>query len=70
MDYLAREGYNPEYGARPIKRVIQKRVLNTLSKQLLLRKVEPGTHTVLDVFDDVIVFRQPVKAIEMADSEE
>jgi len=70
MDYLAREGYNPEYGARPIKRVIQKRVLNTLSKQLLMRKVQAGSHTVLDVFDDTIVFRQPVKAIEMSDSEE
>jgi len=67
MDYLAQEGYNPEYGARPIKRVIQKRVLNALSKQLLLRKIEPGTHTVLDVFDDTIVFRQPVKAIEMVE---
>ncbi len=70
MDYLAREGYNPEYGARPIKRVIQKQVLNALSKQLLMRKIETGTHTVLDVFDDTIVFRQPVKAIEHADAEE
>ncbi len=64
MDYLAVEGYSPEYGARPIKRVIQKRVLNELSKQMLLKKVEPGRHTVLDVFDGVIVFRHPINKLE------
>jgi len=60
MDWLASEGYNPEFGARPLKRVIQKKVLNELSKQMLQRKVEPNSHVVLDVFDDKIVFRQPI----------
>ena len=61
MDWLAEKGYNPEFGARPLKRVIQKRVLNELSKQMLQRKVEADSHVVLDVFDDKIVFRQPIK---------
>jgi ATP-dependent Clp protease ATP-binding subunit ClpB len=61
MDWLAAEGYHPEFGARPLKRVIQKKVLNELSKQMLQRKVEPNSHVVLDVFDDKIVFRQPIK---------
>lgn len=61
MDWLAAEGYNPEFGARPIKRVIQKRVLNQLSKQMLKGEVEADSHVVLDAFDDKIVFRQPIR---------
>jgi ATP-dependent Clp protease ATP-binding subunit ClpB len=64
MDWLAEEGYHPEFGARPLKRVVQKRVLNELSRQLLLNKVAPKSHIVLDVFDEVVVFRQPVKEEE------
>jgi ATP-dependent Clp protease ATP-binding subunit ClpB len=61
MDFLADEGYHPEFGARPLKRVIQKRVLRQLSKQLLDGSVTPGSHLMLDVFDDVVVFRQARK---------
>ncbi|HKK80313.1 MAG TPA: AAA family ATPase, partial [Phaeodactylibacter sp.] len=61
MDWLAKKGYNPEFGARPLKRVIQKKVLNELSKQMLQRKVEANSRVVLDVFDDKVVFRQPIK---------
>ncbi|NUQ23484.1 MAG: ATP-dependent chaperone ClpB [Saprospiraceae bacterium] len=61
MDWLAEEGYHPEFGARPLKRVIQKRVLNQLSKQMLLGEIVPNSRIVLDVFDEVVVFRQPVK---------
>ncbi len=59
MEYLANEGFHPEFGARPLKRVIQKKVMNELSKQMLLKKVEPKSHIVLDVFDGKVVFRQP-----------
>lgn len=59
--WLADKGYHPEFGARPLKRVIQKKVLNELSKQMLLRKVVPNSRVVLDVFDDQIVFRQPIE---------
>lgn len=58
MDWLAAEGYSPEFGARPLKRVIKKRVLRQLSKQMLENSVTPGSQLVLDVFDDVVVFRQ------------
>ncbi|MCG8326096.1 MAG: ATP-dependent chaperone ClpB [Chitinophagales bacterium] len=64
MDWLAEEGYHPEFGARPLKRVIQKRVLNELSKQMLLHKVQAGSSIVLDVFEDKVVFRQPISKEE------
>ncbi len=59
LDWLAEEGYNPEFGARPLKRVVQKKVLNALSRQMLEGKVRPNSHIILDVFDGVVVFRQP-----------
>ncbi|MCB9292172.1 MAG: ATP-dependent chaperone ClpB [Lewinellaceae bacterium] len=65
MDWLAEEGYHPEFGARPLKRVIQKRVLNELSKQMLLNKVKPKSHIVLDVFDGQVVFRAPIREEEV-----
>ncbi|NJB86866.1 ATP-dependent Clp protease ATP-binding subunit ClpB [Lewinella marina] len=58
MDWLAAEGYNPEFGARPLKRVIKKRVLRQLSKQMLQGDIKSGSRIILDVFDDVVVFRQ------------
>jgi ATP-dependent Clp protease ATP-binding subunit ClpB len=64
MDWLAQEGYNPEFGARPLKRLIQKKVLKQLSKQMLLGQVQAGSHVVLDIFDGVVVFRQAIKEEE------
>ncbi|WP_298496225.1 ATP-dependent chaperone ClpB [uncultured Algibacter sp.] len=55
--YLADKGYNPEYGARPVKRVIQKEVLNALSKEILSGKVTTDSIILLDAFDDKLVFR-------------
>ncbi|MCL6295136.1 ATP-dependent chaperone ClpB [Jejuia spongiicola] len=55
--YLANKGYNPEYGARPVKRVIQKEVLNALSKEILAGKVTTDSIILLDAFDDELVFR-------------
>ena len=60
VDWLAEEGYSPEFGARPVKRIIQKKVLKELSKQLLLGKIKPKSHIVLDIFDGKIVFREPI----------
>ncbi|MAY83419.1 MAG: ATP-dependent chaperone ClpB [Flavobacteriales bacterium] len=62
VNYLAEEGYDPQFGARPIKRLIQKRVLNQLSKDLLSNKVSSGDVIVMDVFEDEIVFRKPLEA--------
>ncbi len=61
MNEIVDLGYDPQFGARPIKRVIQKRVLNELSKQMLLNKVPPKSKLVLDAFDRKLVFRAPRK---------
>ncbi|NRD21181.1 ATP-dependent chaperone ClpB [Winogradskyella eckloniae] len=57
VSYLADKGYNPEYGARPVKRVIQKDVLNQLSKEILAGKVTVDSIILLDEFDGQLVFR-------------
>lgn len=57
IKYLAEKGYNPEYGARPVKRVIQKDVLNALSKEILSGKVATDSIILLDEFDGQLVFR-------------
>ncbi|WP_412985377.1 ATP-dependent chaperone ClpB [Pontimicrobium sp. IMCC45349] len=57
VKYLADKGFNPEYGARPVKRVIQKEVLNALSKEILAGKVTTDSIILLDAFDDKLVFR-------------
>ncbi len=57
IDYLAEEGYDPEFGARPVKRAIQRLVLNDLSKQLLAGKVTHEKPIIIDTFGDGIVFR-------------
>ena len=54
---LAREGYDPEFGARPVKRVIHRQVLNRLSKDILAQKVDKDKPIVIDVdTDDNLVF--------------
>ncbi|HIC31858.1 MAG TPA: ATP-dependent chaperone ClpB, partial [Flavobacteriaceae bacterium] len=57
ITYLAQKGYNPEYGARPVKRVIQKEVLNQLSKEILAGKINTDSIILLDAFDGELVFR-------------
>src|SRR5690606_29585135 len=56
-NYLAEKGYHPEYGARPVKRVIQKEVLNELSKEISAAKVTIVSNILLDVIDDKLVIR-------------
>jgi len=56
LDWLAQLGYDPQFGARPLKRVIQKRILNELSKQILSGKVDRDSRIKLDVFDNNFVF--------------
>ena len=57
ISYLAEKGYDPQYGARPIKRVIQKEVLNMLSKELLSGKITADSIVLIDSFNDELVFR-------------
>ena len=57
ISYLAKKGYQPEYGARPVKRVIQKEVLNALSKELLSGTINSNSIILMDAFDNGLVFR-------------
>jgi ATP-dependent Clp protease ATP-binding subunit ClpB len=57
LSYLAKEGYNPEFGARPVKRVIQRMVLNRLSKDILAQKVDREHPIIIDVSGDELTFR-------------
>ena len=57
LSYLAEEGYDPEFGARPVKRVIHRMVLNRLSKDILAQKVDKDKAIVIDVDGDDLVFR-------------
>ncbi len=64
FDHIAEVGYDPQFGARPVKRVIQKQVLNELSKALLSGTIDTSDNVVMDVFDHKIVFRKPIHALE------
>ena len=64
FDHILTLGYDPFFGARPVKRVIQKQVLNELSKAILAQKVDKTQHVVMDMFDGKIVFRKPIHAHE------
>ena len=62
LDWLAELGYDPQFGARPLKRVIQKRILNELSKEILAGKVDKDSKIKLDMFDHKFVFLNTDKA--------
>jgi ATP-dependent Clp protease ATP-binding subunit ClpB len=64
FDWLCVAGYDPHFGARPVKRVIQKQVLNELSKALLAGKIDQTKVVVMDVFDGKIVFRKAISEAE------
>ena len=64
ITYLAKKGYQPEFGARPVKRVIQKEVLNQLSKEILSGKITTDSIILLDAFDEKLVFRNQSDLVE------
>ena len=57
LDLLAEDGYDPEFGARPVKRTIQRMVLNQLSKDILAQKVDRDHPIVIDRQGDTLVFK-------------
>ena len=57
IDYLSAKGFDPQFGARPVKRVVQREVLNKLSKEILAGKVHTDSIILLDEFNDELVFR-------------
>ena len=66
FEHIAEVGYDPYFGARPVKRVIQREVLNELSKSILAGTVDTSQNVIMDMFDSKIVFRKPVTEKEEA----
>jgi len=62
VDYLAENGYDTQFGARPLKRLIQKEIVNQLSKRILAGDIDKTKPVLVDVFDGVVVFRNEVPA--------
>ena len=60
IDYLAENGFDPQFGARPLKRLIQKEIVNQLSKRILAGDIDKSKPLVVDVFDGVVVIRNEV----------
>jgi len=57
IESLSKQGFDPQFGARPIKRIIQRKVLNELSKEILSGNISSQSNIILDSFDDEFVFR-------------
>ncbi len=66
LDYLAENGFDPQFGARPLKRLVQKQIVNQLSKKLLAGNIDKTKPVLVDVFDGMVVFRNEVIAKEKA----
>src|SRR5438132_14259227 len=57
LDFLSEQGFDPQFGARPLKRLIQKEIVNQLSKRILAGDIDKSKPVMVDVFDGVVVFR-------------
>ena len=57
LEFLAEQGFDPQFGARPLKRLIQKEIVNTLSKRILASDLDKSRPVLVDVFDNTVVFR-------------
>ena len=60
VDYLSEAGYDPQFGARPLKRLIQKQIVNQLSKKILAGDIDKSHPVLVDVFGNVVVFRNEI----------
>jgi ATP-dependent Clp protease ATP-binding subunit ClpB len=60
IEHIGSAGFDPQFGARPVKRLIQKELLNEMSRQIIAGTLEPGVEQVIDVFDGKIVVRKPI----------
>jgi len=67
LDYLAENGFDPQFGARPLKRLIQKEIVNQLSKRILSGDIDKNVPVLVDVFDGVVVFRNEAPHLESTD---
>jgi ATP-dependent Clp protease ATP-binding subunit ClpB len=55
LEYLADKGYDPDFGARPIKRLIQKEIVNNIAKKMIAGEIKNGDEIIVDLIDDLIV---------------
>src|SRR6185436_6544603 len=62
IDWLAENGFDPQFGARPLKRLIQKEIINQLSKRILAGDIDKSKPVLVDVFDGLVVFRNEFPA--------
>jgi len=60
LDFLAEQGFDPQFGARPLKRLIQKEIVNQLSRRILAGEIDKSQPVLVDVFDNTVVFRNEV----------
>lgn len=66
LDYLVQRGFDPQYGARPLKRVIQKDIINLLSKKIIAGEIDKSKPVLIDVFDGVVAIRNDQAAPDNA----
>jgi ATP-dependent Clp protease ATP-binding subunit ClpB len=64
LEFLAEQGFDPQFGARPLKRLIQKEIVNQLSKRILAGDIDKTHPVLVDVFDGVVVFRNETPELE------
>ena len=57
ISQIASDGFDPQFGARPVKRVVQRQVLNKLSKEILAGNIHPNSNILIDCFEQNLVFR-------------
>ena len=66
LEYLADQGFDPQFGARPLKRLIQKEIVNELSKRILAGDIDKNKPVLVDVFDNTVVFRNDASPVQNA----
>ncbi|MBN8864505.1 MAG: ATP-dependent chaperone ClpB [Sphingobacteriales bacterium] len=68
LEYLADQGFDPQFGARPLKRLIQKEIVNQLSRRILAGDIDRSHPVLVDVFDNTVVFRNAQEEPERSSS--
>lgn len=66
LEFLAEQGFDPQFGARPLKRLIQKEIVNALSKKILAGDIDKDHPVLVDVFDNTVVFRNESQEHEVS----
>jgi ATP-dependent Clp protease ATP-binding subunit ClpB len=69
LEYLADQGFDPQFGARPLKRLIQKEIVNEMSKRILAGDIDKSKPVLIDVFDNTVVFRNEAPTVQPKEKE-